>query len=335
MPKGVRKIKLFRRNKVPKEIENRNLTVDELLLQSTIAQDGINKTQVLSIPSVSACIDLITGIIGGLNIKLYSEIDGKTTEIKDKRTFLLNKNTGDTLNPIDFKKALLIDYLLEGKAFAYINRIGSEYTSLNYVKSKEVQIFENIDVIFKDYDIYVQGNKYLPYQFIKLFRNTNDGHSGSGIIAQNNDALNIAYLTMQFEKSLLKTGGNKRGFLKSARKLTEIAMDALKAAWARLYSNTDENMIILNDGLEFQEASNTSVELQLNENKKTNNAEICKILNVPSGFLEGSVTEEEHNSLIKTCILPLLSVIECALNSDMLTEVEKENCYWQFDTKIF
>ena len=43
---------------------------------------------------------------------------------------------------------------------------------------------------------------------------------------------------------------------------------------------------VLNNGLEFQEASNTSVEMQLNENKQTNSNEYARNSKANKGRLE-------------------------------------------------
>ena len=69
----------------------------------------------------------------------------------------------------------------------------------------------------------------------------------------------------------------------------------------------------LNNGLEFQEASQTSVEMQLNEHKRTNSDEICKLFLVAPKILTGEANEEEYNNWIKICILPILAAFESAL----------------------
>ena len=86
---------------------------------------------------------------------------------------------------------------------------------------------------------------------------------------ENRVILSVAYNSLLYERNLVKTGGNKKGFVKAQKKLAQPAIDALKAAWRRLYQNNTENVVILNDGLEFQEASSTSIEMQMNENKKS------------------------------------------------------------------
>ena len=68
-----------------------------------------------------------------------------------------------------------------------------------------------------------------------------------------------------------------------------------------MYSDSSENVIVLNDGLTFKESSNTSVELQLNENKKTNADEICKMFHVPPSIISGKATEEDKKKLHRRC----------------------------------
>ena len=109
-------------------------------------------------------------------------------------------------------------------------------------------------------------------------------------------------------------------------------MTELKNGWRDLYQNSTENVLVLNNGLEFQEASQTSVELQLDEHKRSNSDQICKIMLVPPRILTGEANEEEYNNWIKICILPILSAFESALNKDLLLPSEKENHFFAFDT---
>lgn len=73
--------------------------------------------------------------------------------------------------------------------------------------------------------------------------------------------------------------------------------------------------------------------MQLNENKETNSAEICKLFNFPVNVIKGNATEKEYSNAFKLGIMPLLKAIECALNRDLLLEKEKESFYFAFDTK--
>ena len=304
-------------------------SIDDVLLSAILSQDSISCEQALNIPAVARCVNLISETVSMIPIKLYREdiTDGKrkTIEIADHRCDLLNEDTKDTLDGAQFKKALVRDYLLNGNAYAYINKQRNLVKSLHYVDSKNVTINQNFDPIFKDYNILVHGQTYKPFEFLKILRTTKDGARGSGIVEENGELLKVAYTTLKFEQNLVSTGGNKKGFINAKNRLTKEAIDALKAAWYKFYSNNDENVIILNEGLTFQEASNTSVEMQLNESKKSMSDSILEIFGVP--------TDWSWETFIKTAIMPILATFECALNRDLLLEKEKKSFYFAFDTK--
>lgn len=304
------------------------------LLQSILKPSTMTKTQALNIPSVKSCINFIADTVSMLPIKLYTEIDSKSKEVKgDKRTILLNNDTGDTLDAVQFWRALISDYFLGKGGYAYIKKEKNTFVSLHYVDEVHIAVNKNTDPIFKSYDLLVNGITYKPYDFIKLLRNTKDGASGAGIISENSLILSVAYNSLVYEENLVLKGGNKRGFLKSTKKLTQEVIDRLKTAWAKLYSNNSENIVVLNDGMDFQEASSTSVEMQLNENKSTNSAEICKLLNVAASIITGTASSKEYSNSFKMAVMPVLKIIECALNRDLLLEKEKRSYYFAFDTK--
>ena len=302
---------------------------EELVLKGFLNEDIISEREAMNIPSVSRCVNLIADTVSMIPIKLYKEefLNGKrkTVEIEDSRCDLFNLDTKDTLDGADFKKALVRDYLLFGSAYAYINKRRNTIKSLNYVSNENVCITGNFDPIFKDYNILVRGQSYKPFEFLKILRNTKTGAQGVGIIEENQEILKVAYLTLKFEQNLVSTGGSKKGFIKSEKKITKEAMDSLKRAWRELYCNTENNVIVLNDNLDFKEASNTSTEMQLNENKNSINNSILDVFGVP--------TEWNWETFIKTAVMPILTTIECALNRDLLLEKEKKSFYFAFDTK--
>ncbi len=307
---------------------------DDVLLKALLGNSTITKDEALNIPSVRSCINFIADTVAMLPIKLYKKNDGKADEVKDDiRIRLLNDDTGDTLDSVQFWRALITDYYLGKGGYAYINRNRNNVSSLHYVNEDYIAIIKNTDPIFKSYDVLVNGNRYMPYEFIKLLRNTKDGATGISIIEENKLILSVAYNSLLFEETLVKKGGNKKGFVKSARKLTQESIDRLKEAWRRLYSNNSDNVVILNDGLDFQEASNTSVEMQLNENKETNSSEICKLFNIPENIIRGRATSQEYTNGFKMGVMPVLKVITCALNRELLLEKEKGSFYFDFDTK--
>ena len=301
-----------------------NGTVSDVLLTAVINGGPITREQALAIPSVAANVDFISNCIASMPVKLFKRKDGHVEEISDDtRVRLLNNDTGDTLDAFQMKKAMVTDYLLGKGGYCYIRKNRNDVTGLFYVQDWYVTFNYDFVPIFKTYKIYVGENTYQPYEFIKILRNTVTGAWGVGIIEELTKALETAYQTMIYQLGLVKTGGNKRGFLKSENKLTEPAMAELKAAWRKLYANNTENVVVLNKGLDFKEASNTSVEMQLNETVENLNKEIDKIFHI----------YEDFNETFKFAIYPIVKAFETALNRDLLLEKEKSKYFFEFDVK--
>jgi HK97 family phage portal protein len=304
------------------------------LLQALINPGLLTKGQAISIPTVLSCVNFVADIVSMMPIKLYKDTGEQAIEVKeDLRVKLLNDDPGDTLDSVQFWRAIIRDYYLGKGGYVYINREFNTIKSLHYVKEENVSINKNTDPIFKKYQILVNGINYWPYEFIKILRNTQDGAQGKSVIEESPLILSVVYNALIFEDTLVRKGGNKKGFLKSERRLTEAAIETLKQAWRNLYSNNSDNVVVLNEGLEFQEASNTSVEMQLNENKSTNSAEICKVFNIAENVIRGAGSSKEYTNSFKMAVLPVLSAIENALNRELLLEDEKGSYYFAFDTK--
>ena len=101
-----------------------------------------------------------------------------------------------------------------------------------------------------------------------------------------------------------------------------------------MYGGDDSDaFVVLNAGVDFQEAANTSVEMQLNENKTTNAAEFAKLFHISTDVTSGKASDTDTASLAKLAAIPLMTTIQCALNKDFLLEKEKGSLYFAFDTK--
>lgn len=299
--------------------------VSDVLLKALLNNEVITREKALTLPAVSGAVDFISGSIASMPVKLYKVRDGKVEEqSKDTRVRLLNGDTGDTLDAFQMKKAMVEDYLLGKGGYAYIERKRNDVISLRYVEDRYITVLKNFKPIFKDFEIMVEGQSYKPYEFIKLLRNTKDGASGIGLTVEVAKALETAYQTMIYQLGTVKSGGNKKGFLKANRRLAQEEINALKTAWTNLYANSSENVVVLNNGLEFQEASNSSVDMQLDQNKKTLGDEINDIFHIyPNDF----------DRTFKESIYPIVKAFETALNRDLLLEKEKKNHFFELDVK--
>lgn len=318
----------------PRKRERRGMVMlDDTLHALVYNTETITRTEALNIPSVAGCVNLIADTVATLPIKLYRETGGKTQVVEDDvRPRLLNDDTGDMLDGMQFKAAMVRDYLLDGAAYAYIRRRRNTVVSLHYLRNQDVSISVGADPIYKTAQILVGGTSYRDYDFIRVLRDTRNGVTGRGIIAEANDAIGVAYRLLQCEQVMARSGGSKKGFLQSTEALDEPSMDKLRQKWRQFRAGRDE-VIVLNKGLTFADAGSTAVEMQLNEHKTTNAAEICKLFCVPPAIFGGAITDEVWRLFVTAAIRPILAAFETACNKNLLLENEKKEYYFAFDTK--
>ena len=318
---------LFRRKKVNNKInlEDQSVQLDDVLLSALLNNETITREKALTLPAVSGAVDFICGSIASMPVKLYKYKKGKVEEVEnDSRVRMLNGDTGNTLDGYQTKKAMVEDYLLGKGGYCYIQRNrNNTVTALKYIPDDYVMPFVNADPMNRFVQFYVGANKIYPWNMVKLLRNTKDGASGEGVTDEISKALETAYSTLLYQLGLVKSGGNKKGFLLSEKRLAKPQLDELKEAWKRMYANNTESVMVLNDGLKFQESSNSSVEMQLNESKKTLQDEINGVFHIHSNF----------NLTFKEAIYPIVKAFETAINSTLLLEKEKKNFFFEFDTK--
>lgn len=312
---------LFKRN--ARIIEDQ---ASDLLLQALLQNEKITRDKALTLPAVSGAVDLISSSIASMPVKLYKYTKGKVEEVEnDPRTALLNGDTGDTLDGFQMKKAIVEDFLMDGGGYAYIRRQRNDVTGLYYVRSDQIFIQKNNNPVFKDYEINVGGKNYQSYEFIKLLRSTRDGASGTGLTDEVAKVLEAAYQTLLYELRRVKSGGAKKGFLQSEHKLNQDSINALKSAWARMYSGDreEENVVVLNEGIQFKEASASSTELQLNESSNRLQSQINDLFHISNDF----------DLTFKLAVYPIVKAFETALNRDLLLEKEKRRLFFEFDVK--
>lgn len=311
-----------------KKEKREDLTTNQegLLLSALLGGGSVDRKMALSIPVVSGYVDLICNTFAMIPFKLYKEAvkDGKrvTEEISDPRVRLINDDTTDTLDGFQFKKAICEDYLLGKGGYAYIKKNGNKFTGLFYVKEESISINKNFDPIFKSFDIFVNEIRYKNYEFIKLLRNSKDGASGEGLTAEIEKALATAFERLKYERELTATGGSRKGFIKSAKHLDDKAIKQLKDAWEKYYSG-NTNTVILNDGLEFQEASHTSQQNEIDAKSRSFAEEMKTIFHIGNSYDE----------FVKDAIMPIATAFSTALNRDLLLEKEKDSLYFAPDTK--
>lgn len=310
-------------------------SADVMLLKALESDSEMNAERAMEIPALSAGINYVANKVAALPIKLYEEDanNHKTKEItEDNRLFLLNDESDpELMNAIDAKRAQIRDMYINGAGYLYIDRGGRGVRSLRYVESSAVSVMKNSDPIYRRRDISIGGKRYTPFDFVILTRNSTDGVSGKGIVDENKLILTSLYNSLRYESLTSGTGGSKKGFLQSETKLDDAAMAKLRATWNEMHAKAEYNVMVLNKGLTYVPSGTTSVEMQLNQSKETNSAQVAMLIGLGTAVLNGQANSAEFMSAAMTAIQPVVEVYQAALNRSLLLESEKGRRYFTLD----
>lgn len=291
----------------------------------------ITRQQAMSIPVVTKSVAWIASAIAALPIKMYTKTDSGYQEVYDDyRLPLLNDYSGNGMIANDLKRQVLTDLLLDGNGYAYISKKGNKITKLSYIPTHRLTYTESVDTIDKIVNVWVDGKQVQDYNVFRLVNNSKNGISGIGFVSDCQDLLSTVLSSLQYENSSISSGV-RRGFLKSKSKLDSERMNELRRAWKKLTTPNQSDVLVLNAGIEFEDASSTATESQLSQNKVINMHQILAYFGLPTNFFEG-VNSDAYLTAVRIAILPIVKQFTNALNNYMLLESEKSNLKFEIDT---
>lgn len=292
----------------------------------------VTKQQAMSIPVVTKSVNWIASAIAALPIKMYKLTDSGYQEVQDDyRLALVNEYSGNCMTANDLKRQILTDLLLEGNGYAYISKKGNKIEKLSYIPTCHLTFTESVDNINKVINVWVDGKQVQDYNVFRLVNNTKNGISGIGFISDCQELLGTVLNSLQYENSSISSGV-RRGFLKSKSKLDSDKMNELRRAWKKLTTPNQSDVLVLNAGIEFEDASSTATESQLSQNKVINMHQILSYFGLPTNFFEG-VNSDAYLTAIRIAVLPLVKQFTSALNNFLLLESEKSNMKFEIDTR--
>lgn len=292
----------------------------------------VTRKEATSLPVVTKSVNWIASAIAALPIKMYKLTNSGYQEVQDDyRLALVNEYSGNCMTANDLKRQILTDLLLEGNGYAYISKKGNKIEKLSYIPTRHLTFTESVDNINKVINVWVDGKQVQDYNVFRLVNNTKNGISGIGFISDCQELLGTVLNSLQYENSSISSGV-RRGFLKSKSKLDSDKMNELRRAWKKLTTPNRSDVLVLNAGIEFEDASSTATESQLSQNKVINMHQILSYFGLPTNFFEG-VNSDAYLTAIRIAVLPLVKQFTTALNNFLLLESEKSNMKFEIDTR--
>ena len=298
---------------------------------SPLSGKVVSKKDALSIPVVAQSVNWISSVVASLPIKMYRKTEKGYIEVYDDyRLPLLNDYSGNCMTANDLKRQIISDLLLDGNGYAYISKRGNKITKLSYVPTTKLTYTESVNSIDKILNVWVDGKPVQDYNVFRVVNNTKNGISGIGFVSDCQDLLGTILSSLKYEHTSISSGV-RRGFLKSKTKLDSEKLSELKQAWRKLTSPEQSDVLVLNAGIEFEDASSTATESQLSQNKTINIQQVLSYFGLPTNFLEGA-NSDSYLTAVRIAVLPIVSQLTTALNNYLLLESEKGTLKFDIDT---
>ena len=327
------------------EIENRD-SRNTSIISAFETNNYLTEDEALKIPSVYACIELISSTIAQLPVYLYRENeDGSVERIaNDYREYLLNTEPNEFQNAYNFKKNIVKDHLLYGVSYTDIERKGNRIVGFHNIPCKYATVTLNkkhnrvigVKIEFEDETHKV----FKPYDLLISLKESENGVTGKGALYYGQQIFKIMRNENTYKEGLYENGALPLGLLKTKGRLTENAVNKLRESWSKLYSGVKNSYktVVLEEGLEYSPISLNPNDLALNSNIKDNISDVCKLFNMPESLINSSANkygslEQNNIHYLQYTLSPVLCSIENALNKTVLLEEEKEEgLFWLFDT---
>lgn len=341
-----------------------NAETVQALTQSAL----VNEDAIMNIPTVTACVDIITGAMTQMPIYLYRESNnGAMEKVADYRTRLLNDQSAPNMNALNTRKQMIKDYLLEGKVYVRMYKqtnvipsrdknitVYGDFEKLVHIPAKNVtftQYNDGEDIVKADFMLTtIEGNniffnknrtkKLNEADLLRILNNSLTPYQGVGVLKRGETILQQALDEMDYTSNIYKNGAMPKGILKTGARMNPKAMDKLRESWQLLFGGVKNahKTVVLEEGMEYQALSLNPDQIQMNETKKGTISEICKLFGVPESMVTTSANkygsiEQNQLNFLKQTLTPIIADFESAYNQFLLTEEEKINGYqFRFDT---
>lgn len=295
----------------------------------------LTKSNATSFNTIYSCVNVLSDDIAKLPWKTYK----KTKGVIDRKTdhpldYLLTRRPNEYQTPFSFKKALMVDVLTRGNAYALIQYDDKGYpkallplnesTTQFVIDSNTGQSFYR--TTFREKQIYLQ-----PYEVFHV------RGLGNGLVGQSP----IEVLRTQVEsnksadihnKTLIEGGGVPKGILRVQQNVSKEAKDNVRNEWVR--ANSNQAIAIIDNGLEYQQMGISQVDMAFIESKKLNQQEIAAIFKVPLHKINqldnATFSNIEHQSLdyVKNTLQPWIVQLEEEGNYKFFSVQESKNGWY-------
>jgi len=309
----------------------------------TLSGVDVGPETALRVPAVNAAVRVIAESIASLPVNILKD-DGESKIVDKKHALfrMLHYEPNAWSSSYDFRLQMMVDVLLHGNAYAFVNRVSG--TVREIIRLQPTSVAVQIDLYSGEpsYEIRAAsgGIRKCSYaDIIHVRALSTNGAVGVAPIQHAREAIALALALEGHAAKLMGNAGRPSGILKVKGKLTPTMIDRIKTQWSQSQSGGSAGgTAIFDTETDFSPLTFNSVDMQFVELRKFQLDEVSRAFRVPPHLLSelGRVTwanaSELGQNFLDYTILPWLMNFQGALAMTLLTPEERVNTFIEFDT---
>ncbi|KPI48380.1 phage portal protein [Clostridioides difficile] len=309
-------------------------TVDTI--NNNVINVRIDRNNIKNIPSAKYLIDTCMGLVSSMPLRVQQLDENGIQNISHDLDYLLNKENHFLSTACNLKRDMVFDYLVEGNAYALVNRNGNTIESIEYIKPSSITFEKmyNSNNQVLDVKVTIQDDKRkITPEFTDIIvvgNQLDDRFIGRALIDECNELLEQSLHMDRANVSSLVSNVRLNGILAFGQNGMKREMfEKLKQDIKTMHTGYDSSNVMVLSGIDSAKYVPTNT---LN----AKDADLLGQKELLNKFLLQSFGIKEigdMDNLHKNVLLGIAENFEQSFSKILLLESEKkQGCYIAFDT---
>lgn len=310
-----------------------NPIITSWLLSSAVSDTGQNITPetAMAASAVFACVSVISSALSTLPINVSRISDGKKLD-KHPVAVLLNSRLNAEMTSASGREALIVNALLYGNSFAYIELDGLRPAALWPMRSSNTSPYRQPQgALYFNTIMGGQQYQFSPDQVWHLPDLSYDGIVGLSRVRQASNPIGLMLAMEKYGAKYFANGANAGGFLELPAGMKPDQVKNFIASWKREYTGLDNSLKtgVLTDGMKYTRTAIDPRNSQMIDTRLFQVREIARIFRVPlhkigdMGQATFSNIEQQNMEFVQDCLCHWAVKSEQEMESKLLLESEK------------
>lgn len=302
---------------------------------STESGTTVSDDRALSVSTAWACIMRRTLPVASMPLGMFERTKEGRRAITDHwlhDLFVVSPNS--LMSPLAFRRAMQMQLVTWGNAYALITRSGNRVTALNPVLPGAMSVKRDGNRLVYSYATKDGPRRYEQEEVLHLKGFSPDGVMGLSPLAYARHVMGVSVSADKFASYSFSRGARPPGFLETDQKLTTEQRNALREIYEG-FSVDSTKTWVLEAGIKYKNPSMPPDDLQMLQSRQYQVAEICRFYGVPSYLVNdqqkdtswGSGIEQQNIGFLQYTIGPDLKEWESAIASQLLPRADRRKFF--------